>query len=156
VSADEVTPGSLPAVRVATEQDLPAVLALYAQPELDDGLTVSPDHARAIFARFARHPFYRLYVAEIAAQVVGTFTLLVAENLSHHGVPSAVVESIAVAPPWQGRGIGRAMMAEAMRLAREAGCYKLALSSNRRRERAHRFYESLGFGRHGYSFAVEL
>jgi GNAT superfamily N-acetyltransferase len=47
-------------------------------------------------------------------------------------------------------------MDDAMRLAREAGCYKLALSSNRRRERAHAFYERLGFGRHGVSFLVEL
>ena len=36
-----------------------------------------------------------------------------------------------------------------------AGCYKMALSSNLKREAAHRFYDSLGFGRHGYSFLIE-
>ena len=38
---------------------------------------------------------------------------------------------------------------------REQGCYKLALSSGMPREAAHRFYESLGFRRHGYSFWTE-
>jgi GNAT superfamily N-acetyltransferase len=40
--------------------------------------------------------------------------------------------------------------------ARERGCYKLALSANMKRDRAHAFYEALGFRRHGYSFLVEL
>ena len=43
-----------------------------------------------------------------------------------------------------------------MALSRAAGCYKLALSSNIRFERAHAFYDKLGFQRHGYSFVVEL
>jgi GNAT superfamily N-acetyltransferase len=48
------------------------------------------------------------------------------------------------------------MMQHAMRQAREAGCYKLVLSSNQKREGAHAFYESLGFARHGYSFQIEM
>ena len=41
-------------------------------------------------------------------------------------------------------------------MAREAGCYKLVLSSNQKRARAHAFYESLGFQRHGFSFSIEI
>jgi predicted GNAT family acetyltransferase len=39
-------------------------------------------------------------------------------------------------------------------VVREAGCYKMALSSNVKRAAAHAFYESLGFERHGYSFVI--
>jgi hypothetical protein len=46
------------------------------------------------------------------------------------------------------------MMEHARALCRAAGCYKMALSSNLTRERAHAFYDSLGFARHGYSFQV--
>jgi GNAT superfamily N-acetyltransferase len=46
------------------------------------------------------------------------------------------------------------MMRRAMDECRQAGCYKLALSSNLKREAAHRFYEGLGFEKHGYSFWV--
>jgi hypothetical protein len=38
----------------------------------------------------------------------------------------------------------------------DARLLKLALSSNVRRVYAHRFYETLGFERHGLSFAVFL
>jgi GNAT superfamily N-acetyltransferase len=46
-------------------------------------------------------------------------------------------------------------MAHAIEQARAAGCYKLALSSNAKRQAAHAFYESLGFQRHGLSFVIE-
>ena len=39
------------------------------------------------------------------------------------------------------------MMAFARELCRKAGCYKMALSSNLRRERARAFYDGLGFER---------
>jgi hypothetical protein len=31
----------------------------------------------------------------------------------------------------------------------------MALSANKKRRQAHRFYESLGLAQHGYSFVVE-
>ena len=46
------------------------------------------------------------------------------------------------------------MMEFALDLCRAKGCYKLMLSSNAKRKRAHAFYESLGFERHGLSFRV--
>lgn len=143
-------------VRAATEADLGGVLALYGQPDLDNGVVLSQADAAAIFARFARYPSYTLYVAELGGAVVGTFALLVMDNLGHLGAPSAIVEDVAVDPRHQGKGIGAAMMAFAVDRAREADCYKVMLSSNARRERAHAFYESIGFVRHGFSFRLEL
>ena len=76
-------------------------------------------------------------------------------NLAHRGAPSAIAEDVVVDSACQGQGIGRQMMAHALQLAKEAGCYKLALSSNRKRKDAHAFYESLGFQQHGLSFVME-
>ena len=143
-------------LREATRQDLPNVLALYAQPGMDDGNVLSLAEAEAVHARFAHYPSYRLFIVCDGDAVVGTYALLVMDNLAHQGTPSAIVEDVVVAPGRQGQGIGRRMMAHAMGLARAAGCYKLALSSNRRREAAHAFYESLGFTQHGLSFSVVL
>lgn len=143
------------ALREATADDLPAVLALYAQPGLDDGNVLSAEQAREVFAQFARYPSYRLFVArDGAGRVLGSYALLVMHNLAHRGTPSAIVEDVVVDQRCRGQGIGRQMMEHACALAREAGCYKLALSSNRRRTRAHAFYESLGFERHGISFVI--
>ncbi len=143
-------------VRRAQAADLPGILALHAQPDLDDGEVLALGDAEALFARFARYPDYGLYVAVDGNSVVGTFALLVMDNLGHCGAPSAIVEGVAVAPDRQGGGIGRRMMAEALAIAGRKGCYKLTLSSNLKRTAAHAFYDGLGFERHGYSFRVHL
>lgn len=143
-------------MRPARRDDLSAVLALYAQPEIDDGDVLSVDEADRLFARFARYPDYTLYVAEQNGAVVGSFALLVMDNLGHLGAPSAIVEDVVVDPALQGNGIGRAMMQFAIEQCREKHCYKLMLSSNAKREGAHAFYEALGFARHGYSFRIDL
>lgn len=142
-------------IRQATDDDVPAVLALYAQPEMDDGKVLSQSQARKVFAQFANYPNYRLFVAVDGAAVVGTYALLVMHNLAHRGTPSAIAEDVVVDRTRQGQGIGRQMMAHAVEQSRLAGCYKLALSSNRRRKNAHAFYESLGFAQHGLSFVIE-
>ena len=146
-------------IRQATVQDLPDVLQLYAQPTMDNGQVFSLQAAEQHFAQFSLYPSYRLFVAcETQSNspipvdpVVGTYALL-----AHQGMPSAIVEDVVVDMDCQSQGVGRAMMAHAMSLAREAGCYKLVLSSNQKRERAHAFYESLGFQRHGFSFLIEI
>jgi GNAT superfamily N-acetyltransferase len=112
--------------------------------------------AERVFARYAGYPDYTLYVAEDGGEVVGTFALLVLDNLAHGLTPAGLVESVAVAEDRRSQGIGAAMMRFAMARCAEAGCYKLALSSNLVRADAHRFYERLGFVRHGLSFSVAL
>ena len=143
-------------IRKASRQDLGAILALYAEPDIDDGHVLDLSDAERIFERMQRYPNYATYVAVLEGEVVGTFSLLIMDNLAHMGAPSGVVEDVVVHSRWRGQGVGRRMMRFAMERCREAGCYKLALSSNRKRADAHRFYESLGFVRHGYSFIVPL
>jgi GNAT superfamily N-acetyltransferase len=143
-------------IRVAALADLAAVLKIYGQPAVDNGDTLPEDAARALFQKFSAYPSYRLYVACLDSDVVGTFALLVMDNLAHLGRPSAIVEDVAVDPQFQRRGIGRQMIEFAMKQAKATGCYKLTLSAATHRREAHEFYESLGFDCHGYSFHVGL
>ena len=143
-------------MRPATEADLPADLALYAQPDLDNGHVLPVDEARRILKRFADYPDYTLYDDERGGVIVGSLALLVMDNIGHLGTPSAIVEDVVVAPEFQGEGIGRIMMDFARDVSRAKRAYKLVLSSNAKRERAHAFYESLGFERHGVSFRLNL
>ena len=143
-------------VRPAGESDLPEVLKLYAQPEVDNGEGLALDEAQLLFRRFADYPDYTLFVAEQDGAIVGAFGLLIMISLQHRGAPSGIVEDVVVAPHLHGQGIGQSMMRFAIELCRDKGCYKLMLSSNAKRERAHAFYEALGFERHGYSFRMDL
>ncbi len=143
-------------IRGALASDLPGVLALYAQPDIDDGVVLPPGRAEALFHRIDSYPDYHIHIALKNDEIVGSFALLIMDNLGHSGSPSGVVEDVAVDPAWQGKGIGKAMMKHAMDVCVKAGCYKMTLSANVRREAAHRFYESLGFEKHGYSFLLDL
>lgn len=140
--------------REASKVDLLEVLRLYAQPDFDNGKVLSLSEAESLFERIACYPDYKIYVAHYKAQIVGTFALLIMDNLGHLGTPSAIIEDVAVDPQWQGHGVGKMMMRHALQVCSEKGCYKAVLSSSLKRERAHAFYESLGFEHHGYSFSV--
>ena len=146
-------------IRQATVEDLPDVLSLYAQPDMDNNKVTTLENAKELFEQFRQYPNYYLYVAcypNSNNKIVGTFALLVMHNIGHQGSPSAIVEDVVVSSSHQSQTIGSEMITHAMDLARQAGCYKLALSSNQKRQRAHAFYESLGFEKHGYSFQIKL
>jgi len=143
-------------IRKAIISDIPSVLRLYGSIGLDDKEILSIERATAIFNKFSQYPNYSLYVATIENEVVGTFELLIMDNLAHNGSPSAIVEDVAVDINYRSQGIGKKMMEYAMQICRQRGCYKLTLSSNLKRQAAHQFYENLGFTKHGYSFYVEL
>ena len=144
------------AFREAEEADLPAVLSLYAQPDMDGETELTEAEALVIFRRMKTYPDYAVYVAVLGGEIVGTYALAVLDNLAHRGARSGLIKDVVVSDKLQGQGIGRQMMRDALNRCRETGCYKAALSSNLKRECAHRFYESLGFEKHGYSFYTDL
>jgi len=141
-------------MREASESDLPHILALYAQLGQDDGSVLPLDDADSIYWKMKKYPDYKIHVALSEGRVIGTFALLVMDNLGHLGTPSAILEDVVVAEGLRGQGIGKAMMEYANTECRRKGCYKMTFSSNINREAAHRFYESLGFRKHGYSFYI--
>jgi GNAT superfamily N-acetyltransferase len=146
-------------IRLATVEDLPDVLRLYCDSGVERDANLTLADAEQWFQRIQQYPNYTLWVAtlkELDDRQVGTFALLIMDNLVHHGSPSGIVEGVAVDPEFQGQGIGRQMMQVAMAQCQAAGCYKLSLSTNLRRKEAHLFYESLGFQKHGYSYSVEI
>lgn len=144
------------ALRTATIADLPTILDLLAT--LDSAGTPPMDLAQAevVFTRMQVYPSYRIWLVEAGREILGTYSLMIMDNLGHRGAPEAIVENVAVVAAARGRGIGRLMMEHAMAEARAAGCYKLVLSSNAARTEAHAFYDALGFERHGISFRVDF
>lgn len=93
-------------------------------------------------------------MAERDGAIVGTYALMLMDNIAHSGRPLAVVEQVGVDRRMQGQGLGTAMMHHAMAEAETAGCYKLMLSSHVARTDAHAFYDKLGFERHGFGYIV--
>ena len=131
------------AIRPAGSADLPEVLRLVAQLHPEDR-PPDPDRAGRALAEILSRADHALLVAERGGAVTGTLHLVMAPNLTHDGAPWAVVENIVVDEGFRGQGVGRALMDEAERRAREAGCYKVQLMSADERG-VGAFYEGLGF-----------
>jgi len=146
--------------RLAREQDLPALVAIFAA----DGVGGHGDTTEAgafpayvaAFRAICANPATLLYVAELDGRVAGTFQLIYAHSLPARGALRAIIEAVQVAPEFRGRGLGARMVRQAMAEARAAGAASLALTSNKRREGAHRFYEKLGFSPSHLGFKIEL
>ncbi len=140
----------------ATAADLPAVVKLLASLNDPDEPAMPISRAEEIFRRIAAYPDYCIWLFHGPQGILGTYSLLIMDNLGHGGAPEAIVENVAVSAVHRNQGAGTQMMHHAMEQARQRGCYKLVLSSNIARERAHAFYDRLGFSRHGISFQVSL
>lgn len=143
-----------PVIRSATRDDFAALSVLYEQLQVAGDPSLSPGESRRRFEALLERPGHTMFVAEIGGEVVGTYALIFIPGLTHGGRDSAIVEDVVVSPAHRGKGIGTWMMRDAMERSRRRECYKLVLSSHLQRDNAHRFYEGLGFRKHGFSFLV--
>jgi len=141
-------------IRQATEHDLPDVIELLKGMDGEDGIEFGK--AQAIWQKMTEYPYYKVFVVEDQQRITATCSLIIIDNLGHIGAKLAVAESMIVNQDCQGRGIGRKLMEFILDKAKEENCYKLMLSSNKKRIEAHQFYEQLGFQQHGISFMIEV
>lgn len=141
-------------IRQAIETDLPQVLELLKG--MDGEVGIDLPEALTIWRKMTEYPYYEVFVIEDNKLIIGTCSLIIMDNLGHKGAKLAIAESMIVSPDYRGRGIGSKLMQFVMEKAKEENCYKLMLSSNIKRFKAHEFYEQLGFQQHGISFMIEV
>ena len=147
--------------RKADEDDLPAIVAMLDDDGLGRGRErplssgVDPVYVRAlqeVQAQAGNH----IMIAERDGEPVGTYQISVIAGLSRYGTRRAQIEAVRVKSGKRGGGIGEAMLRHAIAQARQEGCQLVQLSSDRRRGRAHLFYERLGFVATHIGFKLEL
>lgn len=86
-----------------------------------------------------------LLAAVAGERIVGVLTL------AWYDAPSgrkAWIEDVVVDAATRGRGIGEALVREALALARREGVARVMLTSNATRRASHRLYERMGFVRY--------
>jgi N-acetylglutamate synthase-like GNAT family acetyltransferase len=140
-------------VRPATEADLPALLALYAELHPDDQ---PPAGAVEVWRQIAAQQGRTILVAESAGVVVGTVDCAILPNLTRGARPFMLVENVVVASVARRDGVGAMLMDAAVTLARTSGCYKVQLLSRMTRDSSHAFYESCGFRAVAQGFRLYL
>lgn len=143
-------------IRIAEKDDLKGILQILGQPDMSDGDVPDWDDALDIFEALKAYKNHELYVIKHDGEIVATFALFFIQHFSHSGASSAIMEDVAVRTDWQRQGIGKIMNSFACKRAKEMNCYKIVLSSGKKRKQAHEFYEAQGYVQHGYSFLLAL
>ena len=136
-------------IRTARREDIRAIVEIYSLDELKGHREVLTDPLPAFyleaFDRIASDSNQTLLVAEDAAVIVGSLQMTFISYVLRRAARRALIEAMFVHPSHQQKGVGTALVEEAARLASDAGCVVLHLTSNKVREGAHKFYERLGF-----------
>jgi N-acetylglutamate synthase-like GNAT family acetyltransferase len=138
-------------IRKASLEDAREIGHLLAQL----GHAYAEEGVRSNIEALSRNENDVLVVAESGPTLVGLAHLHVA-RLIHEPDRVARVAALVVRSDWRRKGIGRALMASLEKLAIEAGCSSVELTSSTRRDDAHIFYESLGYAQKSWRFAKEL
>ena len=132
--------------REAMREDVPAIVALLREDELGAGReTAEPSAYLAAFDAMAAERGSRQIVGEAGGRVVACYQLTIISGLSRRGMRRAQIEAVRVTGALRGQRLGDALMRDAEARARAAGCGLIQLTSDRSRDRAHAFYERLGY-----------
>lgn len=107
--------------------------------ELDDLCFASRRWPREAWREVVLHPAWRTLVAETPNSELAAAAVLLRQR------PLASVASLAVAPGWRRRGVGAYLLAECVRLCRDAGARLVALEVDADNEPALRLYRRFGF-----------
>jgi ribosomal protein S18 acetylase RimI-like enzyme len=145
-------------IREARHRDLAAVIAMLADDELGRGREDVNDLDRysGVFGTIEGDSRNAIMVAEEDGTVLGCFQITFITGLSRKGATRALVEGVRTAAAARGRGIGEAMMRQAIAMAKARDCALVQLTSDKSRKRAHAFYERLGFAMSHEGFKLDL
>jgi ribosomal protein S18 acetylase RimI-like enzyme len=145
-------------IRQATVADVLAIIDLLADDEIGASRETPDDRAPydESFGAIAADPNQLLVVGESDGQVVATMQLTFIPGLSRRGTWRAQIEGVRVASSARGHGLGEELIRWAIKQAHERGCALVQLTSDARRQDAHRFYERLGFTASHTGFKLAL
>ena len=108
------------------------------------GYPSTADDVLRQLVRLQTSPEHAVFVAEAPGGLVVGWLHVHAHHFAGRD-PRAEVGGLVVDERFRGSGVGRLLMQQAEQWARERGYREVVLRSNVIRERAHTFYESLGY-----------
>ena len=121
-----------------------AVLDSYASDPAGGSTPLARDVRERLVPALRAHPTALVLLAFVGSEpvgiVVGFFGLS-----TFQARPLLNIHDLAVVPAHRGRGIGRALLREAEKRARDRGCCKLTLEVQDANTRARGLYASFGF-----------
>jgi ribosomal protein S18 acetylase RimI-like enzyme len=124
-----------------------AVLKLidaYAADPMGNGKPLSIEVRRDLIPGLRQHPTTIIFLAYDGSAPVGIAMCFLGFS-TFAARPLINIHDLAVLPEYRGRGIGRRLIGEVERKAREIQCCKLTLEVQERNHPARGLYEQVGF-----------
>ena len=103
-----------------------------------------PENLRRLIPGLQKHPTTLIFLAYEEQRPIGIAVCFVGFS-TFAALPLINIHDLAILPAYRGRGIGRRLLAEVERKAREMGCCKLTLEVQENNHRARGVYRSSGF-----------
>lgn len=136
--------------RKATENDISIIVEMIADDELgkkrENFQTPLPKEYLKAFDKINADENQELIIVENKnGEVIGTLQLSFIQYLTYQGGIRAQIEAVRIRKDKRGLGIGKTMFEWAINRAREQNAHLLQLTTDKKRPKAIKFYEDLGF-----------
>lgn len=135
--------------RKAKVSDLHQIVALLLEDELgqmrESKSTLLDENYIKAFHRIDSDLNQYLMVVENGDEIMGTCHLTIMPSLTFIGSTRMQIEAVRIAGKYRGQKIGSWMFDQAISYAKEHDVSIIQLTTNKKRLKAKRFYEKLGF-----------
>lgn len=140
-------------IRNSKFEDFNDVFSLFGQLWPNKELHVND--LMTVFNRGIQSDSDKYICAELNGKIIGFCAFTIVNNFWQEGY-IAYVYAMVVDDSHRNNGIGTSLLDKAFDLAKSSGCKKIELDSGFPREKAHKFYERIGFEKRAYLFSKDL
>jgi GNAT superfamily N-acetyltransferase len=136
--------------RKATQNDISKIVEMIADDELgktrENFQDPLPAEYLTAFEKINADQNQELIVVENEnSEIIGTLQLSFIQYLTYQGGIRAQIEAVRIRKDQRGLGIGKTMFEWAIKRAKERNAHLLQLTTDKKRPKAIKFYEDLGF-----------
>ncbi|GAA3595952.1 GNAT family N-acetyltransferase [Flavivirga amylovorans] len=136
--------------RKATKKDIPIIVEMLADDELgkkrENFQIPLPSEYLEAFTKIESDENQELIVVENeTSEIIGTLQLTFIQYLTYRGGIRAQIEAVRIKKDKRGLGIGKTMFEWAINRAKERKAHVLQLTTDKKRPKAIKFYNDLGF-----------
>jgi GNAT superfamily N-acetyltransferase len=140
-------------IRNSKVGDFNDILSLFGQ--LWPNKELHPNDLMTVFNRGIQSETDKYICVEENGKIIGFCALSIINNFWQEGY-IAYVYAMIVDDSFRGKGIGTSLLEKAFEIVKLLGCKKIELDSGFHREKAHKFYERIGFEKRAYLFSKDL
>jgi GNAT superfamily N-acetyltransferase len=140
-------------IRNSKLEDFADVILLFKQ--LWPGKELNETDLMTVFSRGMELDSDEYLSVELNGKVIGFCSFAIVNNFWQEG-QIAYVYAMIIDDSFRGQGIGTELLKRVFDKAKLRGCKKIELDSGFPREKAHKFYEKIGFEKRAYLFSKAI